>query len=295
VALRLFPLLLLGSLALACATGRSSIDDARREQLQGYWEMYRADDSRWPATRDAWYAQGGAERELLVLTLVQEMVHKALVPVRTERGLEPGWKRPQRELLSLGAEGTVPILVEALRAGRDGASLEPISVTLAGFGAIDPILDALDQPREGDSKIFPRYALEALVGAGGERALARVAAVLRSDPDWQLRAAAAVALGHARFSDQERAATALMAGLSDADPFVIDKVLDSLVIIGRQETAPRIALYLEEASARGDVAGMAMASRALRRLTGVSVKSDDPVLWKEAARQAADRGRAQDG
>ncbi len=261
------------------------------QQLESWWELYRARDPAWPEARDRWYALGGRARERLILTLVQELVHKAQTSERGTDGDVPGWKRPQEQLLALGSEGTVPVLIEALRVGRDAASLEPLADALAGHGAVDELLSALDQPRAGDSRLFPRYALRALVKAGGVNAIDRAGVELRAHADWEVRAAAAVALGSARYSDAARALEALLPGLADQDPFVVEKTLESLVRLERPQAAPRIALLLDEARRRGDTARAAAAAAALRRLTGTTVSGDDPELWRLAAEEAAERAR----
>ncbi|MBI4881506.1 MAG: HEAT repeat domain-containing protein [Planctomycetes bacterium] len=267
----------------------------QEELLERYWSLYRARDPAWPEARDRWYALGGRARERLVLTLVQELVRKAHVPERGAEGDVPGWKRPQEDLLALGSEGTVPVLVEALRVGRDAVSLDPLADALAGHGAVGALLDALDHPRPDDSRLFPRYALRVLVKAGGASAIERAGAELRAHADWEVRAAAAGALGSARYSDGQRAVEALLPGLSDQDPFVVEKTLDSLVRLARPQAAPRIAAHLEEARRRGDGAQAAAAAAALRRLTGTSVSGDDPELWQRAAEEAAARSRREQG
>lgn len=263
------------------------ISDAEREELVGRWRMYQYDDPGWPAVRDRWYAQGGPAREALVLNLVGDLVRNALHSVRTERGTEPGWRRPQRELLSLGSEGTVTVLVEALRQGRDAVSLEPLSATLAGFGAVDQVILALDHPEEGDSPLFTRMAMKTLVSIGGQKAIGRVALELSTNPDWTVRAAAAESLAKARLSDQRRAAIALLPALDDTDSFVVNRTLDALELLQQVESAPGIASYLQKRQQAGDAEGEERAVMVLKQLTGASIPGDEPGLWMEAAREAA--------
>ncbi len=274
-------------LLAGCRTGEES---ASRPRLEQWWQLYQQGSSSWPEARTRWYELGGDDRDTLVLSLIRQMVAMAPQPVRTEGGLEPGWKRPQRELLALPAEGCVPLLEEALRAGRDHVSLEALADTLAGFGAVDSLASVLDAPRPGDTKEARRHAVVGLVKAGGERAISRVGARLRGEADWSARASAADALGNARYADRGRAATALIAGLEDEDPFVVRKVCQALAKLEVRTAAPALALRYARArrDAEEDVAGWTV--EALRHLTGERVAGDDPSLWRQAADRAAARG-----
>lgn len=273
---------------LGCQTGG---DEVVRDRLESWWKLYQQDAEEWPSARDQWYALGGDERDALVLTLVGEMIHRAGTPVRTDRGLESGWKRPQRELLRLPAPACVPVLAEALRAGRDPVSLEALSDTLAGFGAMEELTEVLDQPRPEDTAAARRYALLGLVKVGGEEAVGRVGGILRTHADWEMRSTAADALGEARYTDRERAATVLVQGLEDRDPFVFRKSCESLAELGVKSAAPALAIRLERATRDGDEESVKWMSQTLRVLTGTSVPGDDPGRWRQAAqRAAAERG-----
>lgn len=289
-ALPLLLLLLCGAI-LSCAQSGSRIDESRRLQLEAWWDLYQVGDPSWPDARSRWMDLDEPEREVLVMSLVRDMVRLAPVPVRAGESLEPGWKRPQKELVALGADDTVPVLIEALRTGRDPVSLEPISQTLAMLGAVDSLIDVLDLPREGDSSAFPGFAYSALVRAGGARAINRVGEVLRSDPDWKRRSSAADALKEARYSDRRRASSVLLEAVEDSDAFVATRSLESLAILDVTEAAPRVALAFEQAVRRRDERRARAAVDALRRLTGRRVKGDDPVLWKQVAKEAAEEAK----
>ncbi len=273
-----------------CGTG-DALDRDDRERLDELWRLYQSQDPEWPDARDRWYGSGGAERETLVLSLIRDLVHRAPTPVQTARGLEPGWKRPQRELLSLPRETTVDFLVVALRTGRDPASLGPLADTLAGFGAVTEIVDALDHPNSGDSPQFAGYAMFSLVQAGGDQAIARVAQELRTAREWTVRSRAAEALGNARYTDQDRAVVALLGGLEDDERFVVRKTLEALWQLDRADAAPAIAAFLGEAveSGRDEEAGLAVIT--LKKLTGAQVPGDDPAVWRLEAQSAAARAK----
>ena len=280
--------LVLFSSVFGCQTGG---DEAVRDRLESWWRLYQQDAEEWPSARDQWYALGGDERDALVMTLVRDMVHRAATPVRTERGaLEPGWKRAQRELLRLPADGCVPVLSEALRAGNDPVSLEAISDTLAGFGAIDELEGVLSSPRPQDTAAARRFALLGLVKVGGEEAVSRVGGVLRNHESWEMRSAAADALGAARYTDRERAATVLVQGLEDADPFVLRKACESLAKLGVPGAAPAVAIRHERAARERDDESAKWTVQTLRVLTGTTVPGDDPNQWRQAAQRAASQG-----
>lgn len=284
---RLSILLAVCAVFAGCLT---SDDGESRPRLEEWWQLYQHGAETWPEARDRWYALGGTDREALVLSLVQDLVRRAPQPVPAGRGFEPGWKRPQRELLALPAEGCVPLVAEALRIGRDNVSLEALADTLAGYGAVDALTEVLDAPREGDSPSARRFALGGLVKAGGASAVARVGDVLRNDGDWAFRASAAEALGNARYADRVRSATVLVAGLEDADPFVYRKVCEALARLEVGGAAPAVALRFERAHREKDAEAMKWAAAALESLTGERVSGGDPVLWKRAAERAAASG-----
>jgi hypothetical protein len=286
-------LLLAASLPACAADGASAVSDERKRELERYWELYQADDPAWPEARDRWYAYGGAERRTLVDSLVRELLVRADQATRTERGLAPAWKRSQEQILALGPDETVPLLIEALRVGKDPASVEIIADTLVSFGAIDEVLAALDRPEPADSPHFAATAVRALVRIGGERALERVGSELAGNADWQVRASAAEALRNARRSDRDRAAHALIGGLEDTDPFVVRQSLGSLVALEYVRAAPVVAVMLDEASRAGDAERSKLAVEALRALTGARVPGDEPALWRREAERAAARASAE--
>ncbi|MFH0946167.1 MAG: HEAT repeat domain-containing protein [Planctomycetota bacterium] len=289
---RILAILLLLALSEGCSTGAGSALDAdRRLELDAFWDLYQLEDPGWPGVRDRWYGYGGEERQLLIMSLVRHLVHSAPLVRQGSDGPVPGWKRPQRELLALGSEEVVPVLVEALRVGRDPASLLPISETLAGFFALEELTDLLDHPREGDSEVGVPFVMSAMVKVGGTDAITRVGRILRADPDWKRRSSAADALGTARYSDRERAVGELAAGFSDSDRFVVQRAIQATALIGSIQAAPRLAQLYAESRAKGDEKMASLALTVLRRLTGRVIQGDDPELWKQAARQAAESSR----
>jgi hypothetical protein len=284
--------LLAVSVPACSADGSSTVSEERKRELERYWELYQANDPAWPAARDRWYAYGGAERRTLVDSLTRDLLVRADQARKTERGLAPAWKRSQEQILALGPDETVPLLIGALRKFKDPASAECVADTLASFGAVEQVLEALDRPQAGDSAQFPALAVRVLVRIGGERAVERVGRELAGNADWQVRATAAEALRDARSSDRDRAARALIGGLEDDDPFVVRQVLASLVALDYTRAAPVVAVMLDEATRAGDTERVKLAVEALRSLTGARVDGDDPVLWRrEAEHAAADAAR----
>jgi len=283
-----FSIVFLLALPTACSSG-DALSDSRERELEQYWELYQADDPSWDDVRDRWYAYGGTERRTLVDSLIREMLVRADQAVRTERGLEPAWRRSQTELLELGPAETVPLLIVALRTYRDPASVEVVADTLVQFGALDAVLEALSEQRPGDSSRFVVHGCRVLVQIGGPRALDRVGRELASNPDWQVRATAAEMLGSARQSDRGRATQVLIKGLRDEDPFVVKQSLRSLVVLRAVNAAPVVAVMLEEATRDGDAERVRLAVETLRSLTGARVPGDSPEAWRiEAARAARD-------
>ena len=270
---RVAPLLL--ALLTGCISG--GLDDDELRQLEVDWELYQVGDPSWPTVRDRWYERGGAARELLVDLLIKDMLVASM---------DRQWRRPQHELMSLGAETTVDRLVDTMRSLREPASLEAVSTTLAGFGAVDQIMTALESPRVGDTDAFRLFALPALVQSGGSRSIDYVGGQLAGSSDWEIRARAADALGEARISDKPRASAALRAGLTDSDPFVVQRAIEALAELEDRSSAPAIADVLERSDAPRT---REAAVRALRRLTRVSVPGNDPARWKIEALRAAGR------
>lgn len=272
-------LLLLTVWIAGCATRGGALDDADQRRLELDWELYQVGDPSWPAVRDRWYDEGGPARDLLVDLLTREMLVASM-------GRE--WKRPQRDLLSLGSEVTVPKLIGQMRRLRDPAALDAVADTLAGFAAVDELLAALTAPPNlDDGPRFRHYAMQALVRSGGSRSLDYVSGQLTDSSNWELRAAAAEALGKSRISDQPRAATLLQAGLVDSDTFVVRRALVALADLEQSSAAPAVAEAYDRLRQAGDRDGANEAVRTLRRLTGVTVNGDDPERWRQAAARAA--------
>ena len=289
---RILAVFLFLALTVGCSTGKdSALDAGRRRELEASWDLYQLEDSSWPAARKRWYGYGGEERRLLIMSLMRDMVHSATLVRPGSDGPVPGWVRPQRELLALGGDEVVPVLVEALRIGRDTASLLPISETLAKCGALDELTDLLENPREGDSEVSIPFVMSAMVKAGGKEAIDRIGKILKSDPDWKRRSSAADALGSARYSDRERAVVELAAGFSDSDPFVVQRAVQATLQVGYVGAAPRLAVLYAEARANRDQKIASLSLTALRRLTGRVIQGDDPELWKQAAREAVENSR----
>ena len=260
---------------VSCVLG--GLDDEELRQLEIDWELYQVGDPSWPTVRDRWYDQGGPARELLVDLLIKDLLVASM---------DRDWRRPQRELLSLGTDVTVERLVETMRVLREPAALDAVSAALAGFSAVDEVMAALESPAPGDSKAFRLFALDTLVQSGGSRALDFVARDLAGHADWEVRARAADALGEARISDQPRAAQALTVGLGDADPFVVRRSMSALATLDAGAAAPAIADVL---AASEDREVREEAIRSLRKITGRSVPGNDPNRWKMEALRAAGR------
>lgn len=278
------------------AAGSGTPDDPNAKQLEAWWKLYQTEDAGWPKARDQWYGLGGNARETLVLSLLRALLAAPSTQVRRGNAIEPAWKRPQRELTALPADGTVPYLVAALRApASDPTRLDPLADALADFAASDALIAALDAPQADDGRSFAPYALKALVRIGGGKALARVETALRSDPKWEVRGAAAEAFGEARASDRERAAAALVPGLADADPFVVRETIEALGRLKAVEQAPALVDAAERAHRAGDATRVESLRVALRKLTGVDPPGNDWARWRQiaesAARNAAERRR----
>jgi len=261
--------------------------DLSRAQMDGWWKLYQRGDSNWPAARDRWMKTGEEESALLVLSLVRDLVQKA--PQRLSDG-SPAFRQPQRELLALDESAVVPVLVEAVRVGKEPNALQAIADTLVEFAAIDAVNEALLVPREGDSPHSIPMFLRILVRIGGERALRAVDVQLTTGVEWQIRSHAAEALRLARVSDGSRASAALGRALSDSDAFVVRTALESLAKINDPAVAPAVAETLSRAVKAQDADTAEVAIATLQTLTEKRVPGNDPARWAELADQARERG-----
>jgi HEAT repeat protein len=271
-----------------CATDRGQLTDERKTQLEHWWKLYQSSDPAWDNARTAWFELGGEARDTLVLSLLKNMIQLSPRQTVTTRGnTEASWRRPQRELLELDDEVVVPALITALRVSRDPPSQTAIVDTLGRAGAVDAMTEALDAPQDGDSPQFVPALLKGLVTAGGEQAIERVGVALRDHDDWRVRAGAAEALGQARNADRTRAAILLKPGLEDVDAFVRKRAIEAYGELQAVKAAPLLALALERAHKAGAVDELELCASVLRGLTGANVFANDPVLWQEAAQQAA--------
>lgn len=278
-------LILLVVLAAVVQVGCSSttLSDADRTRLESQWELYKVADPAWDAARDRWYDRGGEARTLLIDLLAREMLRQSL---------ERGWQRPQRELLLLPAETTVDRLVHFARQINDPALLNIMADTLSGFAAVDPVIEALSNPQDGDSKLFRLYAMRALVRSGGSRALQHVESTLRDAVAWEERASAADALAAARLSDRPAAARALAGAVgSERDSSVVRRSLAALRGLGQPSAAPAAARLIQSDSwCATDMLIRNEAIQTLRVLTGRKIDGDDPLQWRLAADSVAGRG-----
>jgi len=274
-------LIAIGGMLAGCATG--DLDDDSRARLESTWELYTVADPSWDSARDRWYARGGEARTLLIDLLTREML---------KQSLERGWQRPQRELLLLPAETTVSRLLFFARQSSDPAHLNILADTLSGFAAVNPVIDALDQPQPGDTRLFRLYAMRALVRSGGSRVLEYVSDKLRRAPAWEERAAAADALSSARLSDQPAAARAIALAVgAEKDASVIRRSCAALRELGQASAAPAVAALIQSgAPTANDALVRAEAIATLRALTGMRVDGDDLLQWRLAADRAAGRG-----
>lgn len=191
------------------------------------------------------------------------------------------FERAQGELVRLGPRA-VPVLAGLLEA-PDGVVAELAARTLERIGrdAVGAVAKVLAGPRR-DARRRAAQLLERLPHAAeGEGAVHEALAhALAEDPEWIVRAQAALALGArgARDRDSEPARRALERALADTDAVVAASAADGLARLGDPLAVPALIAALERAQAQGDLRAVRALDRALQASSG-EARARDPAGW----------------
>jgi len=269
--------------ALACSAPERDARDpgAPAGRIVRGAELSQAQRAAWAA----WQAGGAAwEIELervrrdpdlarfvvdnLVRVCVQAYGRSDLAPA----GAEPGpFERARADLVVL-AEHSTPVLVELLRV-PDGIVAFLAADCLGAIGAhalpgvVALLTDARPETRRRAAELLGRLPH---AGAREDEILAALAARVRGDEAWPVRAEAARALGArgARHATKRPALDALLAALADPDPMVARSAAVGLGTLGELAAIPPLATALERAARAGEPGLVREIGRALERIAG---------------------------
>ena len=248
-------------------TRTSELPERHRELLAAYGRG----GADWERARGAALEDVELER-FLVDNLVIEMVRAwSAMAGETAPRSRAAFERAQGELVRLGPR-SVPLLIGLLEA-PDGVVGQLAARTLERIGrdAVGAAVSLLSSPQR-DARRRAAELLERLPHAtdGEVAAQAGLARALDADPEWIVRAQAALALGArgARDRDTEPARRALERALGDADPAVAASAADGLARLGDPLALPALIGALERAVAAGDLRFVHALERALQASSG---------------------------
>jgi hypothetical protein len=267
--------------------------DELPERQRAVLEAYGTGGETWDRMRETVLA----DPELLRFTvdnLTIEMVRAhdgltALDPARARRAHD----RARAELIRL-APASTRVLVE-LFVVSDAVVARLVGETLVEIGdgvapLVAPMLDG-EQPKD---RRRAAVLLRLLPHAGRrEDTIApRLAALVRSDPDWFVRAESARTLGTraGKGRDTRAARAVLERALSDPDPAVAEYAALGLGALDDPRAVPSLVRALERAAGEGEGKLLQAAQGALRELTGVPRELDVPgwmAWWRKHGVEAA--------
>ena len=284
--------LLLAGLSLACASERQGEPSSaggevvRIDELparhRGVLEAYGEGGAAWEEMREV----VRADPELLTFTvenLVIEMVraHDSLTggkPSRARRAFD----RSRAELVRL-VPASSEVLVQLFAVG-DGVVSQLSGEVLIEIGdgvavLAAPLLDGPDpQTRRRAAVLLGRLTL---AGPREEGVSGRLAQLALADPEWFVRAEAALALGlrAGRSRDTGPALAALERALGDPDPTVAEYAARGLRGLEDPRAVPALADALARAVEQGEPGLLRESQTTLRSLTGEG-RDLDPEAWR---------------
>jgi len=193
------------------------------------------------------------------------------------------FERARADLIALGP-AAAPVLVELVVVG-DGvtcwlagdvlALMDEAEVVLpVAAGLADERAETRRRAAELLAKLPHARGDEPAVAAALERALF-------SDPEWPVRAQAALAVASrgARAPTREPARRVLARALADPDPAVGEAACEGLARLGDPRAVPALIEHLERAAGGGRLASLQAAQSALRALSGAAIAMD-PAAWR---------------
>ncbi len=232
---------------------------------------YGAGRATWEQERELLLADPALER-FLVENLVIEMMRAfaASTGPDAERA-RSAFDRAQAELVRL-PDASVPVLAGLLEIADEVTSVLAMQ-TLERIGR--PALPAALQSCASPTPTARRRAAHLLgrlppATAGEDAAGQALALLLARDPEWIVRAEAALSLGARAARDRatEPARKALEAGLEDPDPAVCRSSARALIDLGDPLAVPALIRSLEVAAREGEPRMVQACQAALRGLTG---------------------------
>ncbi|MCC6406057.1 MAG: HEAT repeat domain-containing protein [Planctomycetes bacterium] len=272
-----------------CGAPRTSTADAESlvavERLpaerRALLSAYGRGGADWEAAREQALRDPAATRFLVENLLLEMMRSYDAFAARTDERARAAFLRAETELARFGAAAAAP-LVELLCVG-DGivADLATKSLVRIGREAVASAEPALEHT---EPKARRRVAaLFAVLPHAGEREPAVREALRRralGDPEWIVRAEAALALGARGSRDVETAPWRLILerALVDDDPAVRRSAAEGLFRLGDPRAIPALANAMARAVTEGEVKLLAVIESALAELAG-DRRSRTPQAW----------------
>ena len=275
------------SVATACRAGGSGADggEAALVALERLPERHREVLAAYGAGGESWEAMRAevrADPQLVTFTaenLALELLraHDALIGPERARARR-AHDRARAELVRLAPE-SVPVLVELLAVGDDVVASQMAEV----LEAIDEpacaarVAELLDDDAARTRRRAARLLGELRHAGSGEGAVAgRLAATVRSEPDWSVRAEAARALGlrAARGRGTRAARELLERALADPDLAVACCAAEGLGALEDPEAVPSLVGALRRGADGGHLRLVGAAQGALARVTGEREERD---------------------
>ena len=191
------------------------------------WEYYRKEDPRWPLERDRFKRRSDAAGYLMAVYLLQHYMQLNAVRERAGKQLV----RAKNEIVAVG-EPCAPPLVDMMvldsipRKDAPDFLVDDITrqdcldmLERMGPQAVPALLGVYE--RKGIGPKGRRLTALALGGTKDPRAYDTLVRLLKEDPEWQVRADAATALG--RLGDRRAAQPLAEAIRKDADRTVVER------------------------------------------------------------------------
>lgn len=253
------------------AAAAAAMEPGLRAEIEGYWKLYQENDPGWPAARERWLAKEPATRNILVESLIHDLIRRAgrAAPAVTERTMKE---------LAILDDLAVPHLIAAGDAGDEILRQQTAEILgWIGEPSVEPILESLRADSRDDG--FRRYKVEVLGVVKDPRAADTVTRLLHEDDDWAVRAAAATAAGRIGGSAAvDELARALQ---REEDEFVLERIAAALGGFADPRAIDALVSGLRREASRDDMR-LRIArecSRSLRRITGERIGTD-PAAWR---------------
>lgn len=249
---------------VALSSGRcvaSSPDRAAEAGIPDAVASWERGDADWEGRRDAIVARGPLAARRLAETLFVLAVRQwegvaGRIPADRARA-----HATAAELASLGAVSE-PVARRALVEGAGAVRLVAEDVfRLRGPAAVASLVEEYAQAEDGIPE--RRALLRALAACGGDRAAQALLAAARTEPSWELRAAAVEGLARVEAGAAEEG---LRDALGDDDRYVRKLAIAGLADRGTSASRGALRQALRRAGDRGDAVEREAIRGALRRI-----------------------------